>query len=312
MSKTAYNITRPNIPANKKQKKIRIQNITPWLFLLPSIAILMIFLVIPIAEALIWSVMDYKIIAGTSEFVGFDNFIDIFTDPMFWKALINTLVFLIFVLPLNVFLPMVLAVLVNQKIKAVGLFRVLYYLPVVTPMVVAALMWRMLYTESGFLAEFLVTIGLFDRPTNLLVQSSTALFAVSMITVWKGLGYYMMIYLSGLQNISNDLYEAASIDGASKIQQFWKITVPMLLPSITLVSIMTTIAGLKVFEEIQLTTGGGPAGATTTLVMYIYDKFMDLEVSIASSAGFVLLVLSIIASIVQLKLTSKREDDLRA
>lgn len=295
-----------------KKRKGVMKNITPWLFLLPSILILGIFLVIPIAESFQWSFLDYKIIADTGEFAGLDNFKEIFTDSTFWLALINTLVFLVIVLPLNVFLPMILAVLVNQKLRGVSTFRILYYLPVITPMVVAALMWKTLYSQSGLISELLVKLGIFHSPTNLLVQSSTALAAVAAITVWKGLGYYMIIYLAGLQSIPKDVYESASIDGASIFQQFRRITVPMLVPSITLVSVMTIIAGMKVFEEIQLTTGGGPSGATTTLVMYIFDKFKSLHVSTASAAGIVLLILAIAASLLQMKLTSKREDDLRA
>ncbi|MBT2661611.1 sugar ABC transporter permease [Bacillus sp. ISL-45] len=303
------NIEIKSIP---KKRKWGMGQITPWLFLLPSILILGTFLVYPIVEAFKWSFLDYKIIAGTGEFVGLENFKEIFTDKYFWNALINTLVFLVIVLPLNVFLPMILAVLVNQQIRGAGTFRVLYYLPVITPMVVAALMWKMLYSQNGIIADLLLKIGLFDSPTNLLVQSSTALAAVSAITVWKGLGYYMIIYLAGLQSIPKDVYESADIDGASVWQQFTRITIPMLTPSITLVSVMTIIAGMKVFEEIALTTGGGPAGATTTLVMYIYAKFNSLDVSIASAAGLVLLLMAIAASLLQMKLTSKREDDLRA
>lgn len=303
------NIEIKSIP---KKRKWGMGQITPWLFLLPSILILGTFLVYPIVEAFKWSFLDYKIIAGTGEFVGLENFKEIFTDKYFWNALTNTLVFLVIVLPLNVFLPMILAVLVNQQIRGAGTFRVLYYLPVITPMVVAALMWKMLYSQNGIIADLLLKIGIFDSPTNLLVQSSTALAAVSAITVWKGLGYYMIIYLAGLQSIPKDVYESADIDGASVWQQFTRITIPMLTPSITLVSVMTIIAGMKVFEEIALTTGGGPAGATTTLVMYIYAKFNSLDVSIASAAGLVLLLMAIAASLLQMKLTSKREDDLRA
>jgi putative chitobiose transport system permease protein len=304
--------TNTTIKTVRRKRKWSMQNVTPWLFLLPSILILGTFLVVPILEAFKWSVLDYKIIADTGKFVGLANFKEIFADKNFWTALVNTLLFLVIVLPLNVFLPMILAVLVNQKVKGVSTFRVLYYLPVITPMVVAALMWKMLYSQNGIISDLLVKLGLFDTPTNLLVQSSTALAAVSAITVWKGLGYYMIIYLAGLQSIPNDVYESASIDGASVFQQFRRITVPMLIPSVTLVSVMTIIAGMKVFEEIALTTGGGPSGATTTLVMYIYQKFMSLDVSIASAAGLVLLLLAIAASLLQMKLTSKREDDLRA
>lgn len=289
-----------------------IRHLTPWLFLLPSIIVLMTFLIIPIIEAFRWSVLDYKIIADTSEFVGLDNFKEIFSDDMFWKAFVNTILFVVIVLPMNIFLPMILAVLVNQKLRTVGLFRVLYYVPVVTPIVVTALMWKMLYSQESLLSTLIVKLGIVDSPINFLTNSTTALIAVAFITAWKGLGYYMIMYLANLQSIPNQLYESASIDGANGIQQFTKITMPMLTPSITLVSVLTIVNGLKVFEEIALTTNGGPAGATTTLVMYIYDKFVNLDVSIASAAGIVLLALAIIGSLIQMKLTSKREDDLRA
>ncbi|MEI3606524.1 sugar ABC transporter permease [Pseudogracilibacillus sp. SE30717A] len=302
MSKTSFTQT--------KRKMIR--HLTPWLFLLPSIIVLMTFLIIPIIEAFRWSVLDYKIIADTSEFVGLDNFKEIFSDDMFWKAFVNTILFVVIVLPMNIFLPMILAVLVNQKLRTVGLFRVLYYVPVVTPIVVTALMWKMLYSQESLLSTLIVKLGIVDSPINFLTNSTTALIAVAFITAWKGLGYYMIMYLANLQSIPNQLYESASIDGANGIQQFTKITMPMLTPSITLVSVLTIVNGLKVFEEIALTTNGGPAGATTTLVMYIYDKFVNLDVSIASAAGIVLLALAIIGSLIQMKLTSKREDDLRA
>lgn len=295
-------------PSNRKF----ITTLTPWLFLLPSLIIIVVFLIIPIIEAFRWSLLDYKLIADTSEFVGFANFKEIFTDDMFWKAFVNTILFVIIVLPMNILLPMILAALVNQKIRAVGLFRVLYYVPVVTPIVVGALMWKMLYSENGAVSNFLVSIGILDSGMNFLTNSSTALVAVAFITAWKGLGYYMVMYLANLQSIPNQVYEAASIDGANTFQQFTKITMPMLVPSITLVSVLTIVNGLKVFEEIALTTNGGPAGATTTLVMYIYNKFMNLDVSIASAAGIVLLVLAIIGSLIQMGLTRKREDDLRA
>lgn len=285
--------------------------LTPWLFLLPSILILGTFLIYPILQAFQWSVLDYKLISGTGEFVGLDNFKELFTDKAFWNALINTLLFLMIVLPLNIFLPMVLAVLVNQNLRGVTTFRVLYYLPFVTPMVVGALMWKMLYSQNGMISKLFVSLGVFESPTNLLVQQGTALAAVALITVWKGLGYYMIIYLAGLQSLPKGVYESAEMDGASFFQQFRKITIPMLMPSITLVSILTIIAGMKVFDEIAITTGGGPAGATTTLVIYIYDNFMSLDVSIASAAGLVLLILAIAASVFQMKLTSKREEDLK-
>lgn len=308
----ARRITMKSLFSIKNKTKLRKHHIlTPWLFLVPALFMLTTFSIYPILESFIWSFQDYNLITGEGVAIGLDNFKFIFQDERFWSSLKNSLMFIIFVLPANIFLPMVLASLVNQKIKGVGAFRILYYLPVVTPMVVAALMWNMLFTESGVVGTLVYKLGLFDRPTNILMSNATALFAVSIITVWKGLGYYMMIYLAGLQSISDEIYEAADIDGASFMQKFTRITAPMLTPSATLVSIMTFINGLKVFDEISLTTGGGPAGATTTLVMYIYDKFKDLDVSTASAAGIVLLILAVIGTTIQMRITSGREKDLK-
>lgn len=290
----------------------RKDNLMAWVFLLPALIMIGVFFIYPIIRALIWSVLDYKVIANTGDFVGLKNFQYIFADPNFYNALKNTFLYLLFVLPLNVFLPIVLAVLVNQKIRGTRFYRILYYLPVITPMVIGALVWKSMYREGGVVSEFFVLVRLFGGdPVDLLSNSSTALPAVAFITVWKGMGYYMMIYLAGLQAIPKDVYEAGDMDGTTKWQRLTKITIPMLTASITLVSIMTIIAGMKVFEEIQVTTAGGPAGATTTLVMYIYQFFKDLNYSTASAAGVILLVLSLCASLIQMRLNKSREEDLK-
>lgn len=290
----------------------RKEYLAAWLFLLPALIMLSLFFIFPIIQALIWSVLDYKIIPNTGEFVGLKNFKYIFSDPNFYSALKNTLLYLVIVLPLNVFIPIILAVLVNQKIRGTKFYRILYYLPVITPMVIGALVWKSLYAQGGAVSELFVILNIFGgEPTNILTNSDTALPAVAFITVWKGMGYYMMIYLAGLQSIPKDVYEAGEMDGANNFQSLTKITIPMLAPSVTLVSVMTIIAGMKVFEEIQVTTGGGPAGATTTLVMYIYKFFKDVNYSTASAAGVILLLLSLMASLLQIGMNKKRENDLK-
>lgn len=286
------------------------QKAIPWLFLLPALLMMGAFFILPIGRALYWSVLDYSLIAETGDFVGLKNFEKIFSDPSFWTAVKNTLVFLAIVLPLNVMLPMILAALVNQQIRGNRLYRVLYYFPVITPMVISALVWKSLYAQGGVISQALQFLGLFEgKSVNLLTNPHTALPAVAFITVWKGLGYYMIIYLAGLQNISADIYEAGEMDGANFLQKFFRITLPMLIPSVTLVSIMTIIAGMKVFEEIKITTGGGPVDATTTMVMYIFKHFRQ-HPSIASAAGIVLLLMSMSASLVQMRINKKREQEL--
>ncbi|MBM7661762.1 putative chitobiose transport system permease protein [Bacillus mesophilus] len=285
--------------------------LTPYLFLIPGCIILGAFIFYPMLNAIWLSFTDYNMITEPS-FVGLDNYKEIFQDDMFWKVLFQTFLYLFIVVPSLVILPIFLAILVNQKIKGIGFFRSAYYVPVVTSMVVVGITWKWVYADKGVLNYLLDSMGIISGPIHWLTSPSTSIFAVMAVTVWKGLGYYMVIYLAGLQSIPSDLYEAADIDGASKLQQIFHITIPLLMPSIMIVSIMSSISAMKVFEEIFVMTGGGPLNSSKTLVFYIYEEaFGNLQMGYASAAGVILFLITLILSIINIKFMSKKETEMR-
>ena len=290
-----------------KQRKF-----TPLLFLLPGCAILGAFIFYPMIQAIWLSFTDYNMIQKNPNFVGVANYKELFADPLFWKVLGQTLLYLVLVVPALVFLPIFLAILVNQQLKGITFFRSIYYLPVVTSMVVVGIAWKWMYADQGVLNYILDTFGIIDEPIHWLTSTSTSLFAVMAVTVWKGVGYYMVIYLAGLQAIPSNLYEAADIDGASKFRQIIHITIPLLMPSIMIVTIMSSISAMKVFEEIYVMTQGGPLNSSMTLVYYIYNQAFDsLEMGFASAAGVILFIVTLMFSIVNIAFMNKREQAMK-
>ncbi|HAM81389.1 MAG TPA: lactose ABC transporter permease [Ornithinibacillus sp.] len=284
---------------------LRTNKLTPYLFLLPGCIILGAFIFYPMLQAIWMSFTDYNMVTDPS-FVKLDNYKDLFQDDLFWKTLKNTLIYLIGVVPALVVLPIFLAVLVNQKLKGIGFFRSAYYIPVVTSLVVAGIAWDWVYKENGLLNYVLDLLNIISEPIPWLTQTQTALFAVMLVTVWKGLGYYMIIYLAGLQSIPESLYEAADIDGANWWQKMTRVTIPMLMPFVLIVTIMSSIAAMKVFEEIYIMTGGGPLHSSETLVFYIYTQAFDrLNMGYASAAGVILFLLTLVFSLINLKVMGK-------
>ena len=284
---------------------MRNNKLTPYLFLLPGCLILGAFIFYPMLQAIWLSFTDYNMIHDPS-FVKFDNYKELFQDELFWKTLTNTLIYLVGVVPALVIIPIFLAVLVNQKLKGIAFFRSAFYIPVVTSLVVAGIAWDWVYKENGLLNYVLDLLNIISEPIPWLTSTHTALFAVMVVTVWKGLGYYMIIYLAGLQSIPDSLYEAADIDGANWWQKMTRITIPMLMPFVLIVTIMSSIAAMKVFEEIYVMTGGGPLHSSETLVFYIYTQAFDrLNMGYASAAGVILFLLTLVFSLINLKVMGK-------
>ncbi|WP_096273898.1 carbohydrate ABC transporter permease [Paucisalibacillus globulus] len=284
---------------------MRTNKLTPYLFLLPGCIILGAFIFYPMLQAIWMSFTDYNMITDPS-FVQFDNYKQLFQDDLFWKTLTNTLIYLVGVVPALVIIPIFLAVLVNQKLKGIAFFRSAFYIPVVTSLVVAGIAWDWVYKENGLLNYVLDLLNIISEPIPWLTSTNTALFAVMVVTVWKGLGYYMIIYLAGLQSIPDSLYEAADIDGANWWQKMTRITIPMLMPFVLIVTIMSSIAAMKVFEEIYVMTGGGPLHSSETLVFYIYTEAFDrLNMGYASAAGVILFILTLVFSLINLKVMGK-------
>ncbi|MNQ31066.1 Lactose transport system permease protein LacF [compost metagenome] len=257
-----------------------------WLFLTPALLLLAAFSFWPVGYGSVLAFTDYSLIRET-RFVGLDNFRYIFNNEMFVSGLKNSLMFLLMV-PFVQVGAIVLAVLVNNRLPGIRLFRAAFYVPVVTTVSVVGIMWGFMFHEQGALNYVMMTLKLVNAPVGWLSNDSLALFAVMFVTLWRGLGWYMVMYLAALQSIPSDMQEAAMLDGANRWQRFWKITVPMLRPTIMLCSILSVLAALKAYQEVDVLTQGGPMNSTFTALYYAYDQGLKhLKLPRALAASFV-------------------------
>ena len=279
---------------------------TPYLFLLPASIVLGLVSFWPALQAIYFSLTRYDLLSPP-QFRGLQNYVELFQDPVFLQALANTVTYLVVAVPLLIVLPLILAILVNQKLRGIHSFRVLYYLPVLVSTEVAGLAWKWIYAETGLL-NFVLSLATF-HPVQIswLTDRNFALFSIIAITVWKGLGYYMTIYLAGLQSIPPSVYEAAAIDGSDGWEQHWSITLPLMRPYLFLVGILSAIAAMKVFEEVYvISPTGDPANSTTTLVLYLYEHGSKLNVGYASAIGVVLFAVVLGLSLSTIRLLGLR------
>ncbi|MCD5360476.1 carbohydrate ABC transporter permease [Chromobacterium aquaticum] len=240
-----------------------------YLFLAPALLLMLAFSFWPVGFGSFIAFTQYNLI-DSPRWVGLDNFRDLFGDELFLASLKNSAVYLL-VVPVIQIVAMLLAVLVNNQLPAIKWFRAAYYLPVVTSVSVIGIIWNFMYTEDGVLNAALHWLRVINEPVGWLNDDRIALFAVMFITVWRGLGWYMVLYLAGLQAVPADIYEAAQLDGANAWQRFWRITVPLLAPTILLCSVMSVLAAVKAFEEVQIMTKGGPMQSTYTALFYAYE-----------------------------------------
>lgn len=295
-----------------KSRSLTLAELTPYLFLLPALILLGLTVFYPALQAFLLSFTEYGYdITQPPQWVGLANFQRLLRDPVFWRTLRNTLVYLVGVVPVLVMVPLGLAILVNQFIPGIRWFRAAYYTPVVISMVVAGIAWRWLYAENGLLNQFLRGFNLSESGIPWLTSPQYALFSVMLVTVWKGLGYYMVIYLAGLQSIPADLYEAAAIDGSDGWRKHWDVTIPLMRPYLFLVAVISAISATKVFEEVYIMTQGGPRSSSKTLVYYVYERaFQDLEISYACTIGLVTFLIILSLSILRLTLSRESSADL--
>ncbi|MBW4419126.1 MAG: sugar ABC transporter permease [Myxacorys californica WJT36-NPBG1] len=282
------------------------RHLTPYFFLLPALIILGITVFYPALQAFYLSFTRYDLI-DEPQWIGWANFKRLAADALFWQTLRNTILYLVCVVPILVIAPLGLAILVNQKLRGIRWFRVAYYTPVIISMVVAGIAWKWLYADNGLLNQTLQALGIPAIPW--LTDPSWSIFSVMAVTVWKGLGYYMVIYLAGLQAIPADLYEAAAIDGSDGIRKHWDITVPLMQPYLLLVGVISAISATKVFEEIFIMTQGGPLNSSKTIVYYVYEQaFKNLEISYACTIGLVMFLIILSLSIVRLGIQRLTDD----
>ena len=284
------------------EANLRKRTATAWGFLTPALVLIGLSVLIPAAMALVMSFSQAGLdVSEPLRFVGLANIRRLLADPMFFRVTGTTFLYLLGVVPPIVIGALALAVLVNRQLPGIHWFRAALYTPVLVSIVVAAIAFRWIYAENGLINGWLTTLlGSSFYPIGFLTSPLLALPSVMLVTLWKGLGYYMVIFLAGLQGISPELYEAAALDGSEGLRKHLDITLPLLRPYITLVAVISAIAATKVFEEVYLMTQGGPADSTRTLVYYVYDQaFAELEISYACTIGLALFLIVLLLSFVR-------------
>lgn len=282
---------------------------TAWAFLGPALLLLGLSVLIPALMALVMSVTQTGLdLSEPLRFVGLANVRRLIADPMIWRVSLTTLLYLVGVVPPVVLGALILAVLLNRPLPTIHWLRAAVYTPVLVSIVVAAIAFRWLYAENGLINGWLqALLGSGFEPIAFLTSPWLALPSVMLVTLWKGLGYYMVIFLAGLQGIAPELYEAAALDGSTGWRRHLDITLPLLRPYLTLVAVISAIAATKVFEEVFLMTQGGPADSTRTIVYYVYDQaFAELEISYACTIGLALFLVVLLLSVVRLLATGER------
>jgi putative chitobiose transport system permease protein len=268
-----------------------------YLMMAPGLMLMIVFTFYPIIYGLPLTFTNYSVI-GETKWIGLANFKRAFSDPDFLLALKNSILYII-VVPVIQILSICMAILVNNNLKGVRLFRVSYFVPVVTSMVAAAIAWKWMFEQKGIINVLLQGAGLTNGNIAWLANPDTALYAVMFVTVWKGLGYYMMIYLAGLQSIPAELQEAARIDGASRTQVIRHITIPLLQPFVLLCSLLSIMSAIRVFDEVYVMTGGGPAHASMVTGVYTYIKaFQDFDFGYAAAIGLIVSLIVMFFSII--------------
>ncbi len=284
-----------------------------YLFLSPALLAIFIFFLIPVLAALLMSFTDFDIYSlgnlGYARFIGLQNYIEIFKDPLFWQSLKNTLYFVVAGGPLSIAVSLTAALLLSSKlVKYKGFFRLVYFMPVVTTLVAVSILWKFIYNPRfGILNYLLGFIGV--HPIDWLGNPQWALPAIILMAVWKNFGYNMIIFIAGLQNIPEDLYEAANLEGASEWNKFKNITLPMLAPTTLFVCIITMIGYFQLFAEPYVMTQGGPLNSTLSIVLYMYrEGFMWWNMGYSAALAFILFIIILIVSLIQLRV--QRETNL--
>jgi multiple sugar transport system permease protein len=288
------------VPERAASRPNRRRSFTSLGYVAPSLLILIVVVVAPIVMSAYYSLTDFSLL-GSPSWVGLDNYLALLGDGAFRRALWQTFVYTAISVPLQTVLALVIAaVLARRTRNRFGAFvRSALFIPVIASMVIIGSVWRyLLGTDHGLVNAILGVVGI--DAVNWLGQPGTALLVVALVTVWKNIGYFLVIYYAGMLDIPEDLYEASVLDGAGALRQFWSITVPSLRPVTVLVAILGTIWSFQVFDLVYTMTGGGPGGGTITLVMAVYSSaFENMQMGYASAMAMVLLAIVLIASLVQ-------------
>jgi multiple sugar transport system permease protein len=310
-------VVRAPVPPKRRRRGVRgvlkemRKEWTAYLFNAPGLLLFAVFTVYALYTSFVISFHDWDIIDPTKPFVGLQNYRDILADEDFREAIGHTLYFVLGSVPATMIIALGLALLLNTQIRGLGLFRTAYYLPVITPLVIAAIIWTWVYNvDYGLANYYLQRLGIIDQPVLWLADRTTAMPAVIVMNIWKGVGFSMIVYLAGLQAIPNELYEASEVDGAGPWTRFRRITVPLLAPTTFFLLLINTLGATKAFDQIFVMTNGGPpgpGGATTTVTYYIYNAaFRDFRMGYASALAYSLFAMLFVLSFIHFRSYRKR------
>jgi multiple sugar transport system permease protein len=280
------------------------KNWSAYLFLAPGFIHFVIFTLFAVGFAFYISFHEWNIIRPEKPFVGLDNYLRLFQDTRFHRSVLNTLIFLIGI-PLNLSFALAVALLLNTKVRGQALFRTMFYLPVVTPLVVSAIIWKWVYQgDYGLLNYYLLKFGIIHEKIFWLADPNWALPALIIMGIWTGMGAPMVIYLAGLQSIPEEMYDAAKVDGASAWQRLLYITIPLLRPTTFFLVVTAVIGTFQIFTEVYIMTNGGPLNRTTTIGYYLYTNAnRELDMGYATAMAFVLFGMIFIFTLLQWKYT---------
>jgi multiple sugar transport system permease protein len=289
---------------NTKKSHIAFGFLTPWIVKLG------VFWIYPLFYALYMSFTRYRALGNTSEFIGFDNYATIGIDPLFWKALSNTIIYAFGAVPLSTACALILAILLHSKLaRYPGFYRAGLFLPSVTSIIVITLIFTNLYAKDGYINALSGMIGLPQSDKGFLLETSTALLSVMLMDVWLSTGYFMMLFLAGLQSIPKDIYESAQLQGANAWQMFYRITLPLMKPTLLFVMVISTIKSLQIFVEMYTMTKGGPLNSTITVVYLIFSNAFEKTDAMGYGAALAYVLFAIIGllSFIQMKLLGNKE-----
>lgn len=271
----------------------------------PYLILLLVFTAYPIFMAVYSSLSDWDILTGEMTFRGFHYYERLMRDPVFFTSLKNTLVYLMIQVPASIAIGVFLAVLLNQRIRFRGVFRTIFFLPVVTPVVVLSIVWLWIYQERGLLNYALSTVGI--GSVSWVTSPAWSMPSIAIMKIWTDIGFYSVLFLAGLQAIPSEFMDAARVDGANAWQIFWKIKLPLLNPTIVFAIMMGTIWGMQIFAEPFLLTGGGPIDSSQTLIVYLYEEgFVYNRLGYASAIGVVTAMLILVITLIQRRVVERK------
>lgn len=274
-----------------------------YMFILPWFILFLIFTLFSVSFSFYLSFHDWNILEPAKPFVGLKNYIDLFHDSKFFQALWNTLLFTGFGVPLGMISGLLVALLLNTKVRMQGIFRTLYYIPVITPLVVSSVIWKWIYQgDYGLLNYYLLQLGIIKEKLLWLSDPDLAMPALIVMGIWAGTGGTMVMYLAGLQAIPEELYDAAKVDGATSYQRLRYLTVPLLAPTTFYILITSVIGSFQSFAHIYIMTSGGPLRRTTVIGYYLYERgFKFFDMGYASAIAYVLFAMIFIFTILQIR-----------